>query len=343
MTIRKVKTGWQVDIQPGGRGSRRIRKTFKTQAEAKRFERHVQGKASAGHDYAPPKRDTRTLRDLVDLWHAHHGHTLKSGPDRLRSLRNLCAALDNPQADAFTAQDWAEYRTRRLQEVKPSSVNHEHAYLKAVFSELQRLDLWQGPNPLANVRKIRTDETEMAFLTLDQVRLLLAHLKAKPNRDCYFITLLCLSTGARWSEAQTLRAEQLGKYRVTFVATKSGKTRTVPLDARLVGQLRHRRPLGRLFVNAYKAFQTAIQDLGFQLPRGQLTHVLRHTFASHFMMNGGNILVLQRILGHQSITMTMRYAHFAPDHLEEAVKLNPVAHLGRHNVDTHKKTASEGG
>ncbi len=57
---------------------------------------------------------------------------------------------------------------------------------------------------------------------------------------------------------------------------------------------------------------------------GQLTHVLRHTFASHFMMNGGNILVLQRVLGHTDIKMTMRYAHFAPDHLEDAVKLNPL-------------------
>ncbi len=43
------------------------------------------------------------------------------------------------------------------------------------------------------------------------------------------------------------------------------------------------------------------------------------------MMNGGNILVLQQILGHQSITMTMRYAHFASDQLEEAIKLNPLS------------------
>lgn len=45
------------------------------------------------------------------------------------------------------------------------------------------------------------------------------------------------------------------------------------------------------------------------------------------MMNGGNILALQKILGHSSITMTMRYAHLAPDHLEEAVTLNPVSGL----------------
>ena len=42
------------------------------------------------------------------------------------------------------------------------------------------------------------------------------------------------------------------------------------------------------------------------------------------MMGGGNILVLQRILGHTDIKVTMRYAHFAPDHLTEAVQLNPL-------------------
>ncbi|MCW6283555.1 tyrosine-type recombinase/integrase, partial [Klebsiella pneumoniae] len=66
-----------------------------------------------------------------------------------------------------------------------------------------------------------------------------------------------------------------------------------------------------------------------ELPAGQLTHVLRHTIASHFMMNGGNILVLQRVLGHTDIKMTMRYAHFAPDHLEDAVKLNPLSFSNR--------------
>lgn len=45
------------------------------------------------------------------------------------------------------------------------------------------------------------------------------------------------------------------------------------------------------------------------------------------MMNGGNILVLQRVLGHTDVKMTMRYAHFAPDHLEDAVKLNPLTCL----------------
>ena len=60
------------------------------------------------------------------------------------------------------------------------------------------------------------------------------------------------------------------------------------------------------------------------VPAGQVTHVFRHTFASHFMMNGGDILVLQRILGHQKIEQTMTYSHFAPEHLIQAVELNPL-------------------
>ena len=59
----------------------------------------------------------------------------------------------------------------------------------------------------------------------------------------------------------------------------------------------------------------------------KMTHVLRHTFASHFMMNGGNTLTLQRILGHANIQMTMRYAHLAPNHLQEVKTLNPLTAL----------------
>jgi site-specific recombinase XerD len=45
------------------------------------------------------------------------------------------------------------------------------------------------------------------------------------------------------------------------------------------------------------------------------------------MMNGGNILTLQKILGHANLTMTMLYAHLAPEHLQEAKTLNPLSRL----------------
>ncbi len=56
--------------------------------------------------------------------------------------------------------------------------------------------------------------------------------------------------------------------------------------------------------------------------------MLRHPFASHFMINGSNIRTQQRILGRANLTMamTMRYSHLAPDHLQARV-LNPLTAL----------------
>ena len=52
-------------------------------------------------------------------------------------------------------------------------------------------------------------------------------------------------------------------------------------------------------------------------------HDLRHTFASHFMMNGGDIYDLKEILGHASVKTTMRYAHLGRKHLQS--KANVVS------------------
>jgi site-specific recombinase XerD len=46
-------------------------------------------------------------------------------------------------------------------------------------------------------------------------------------------------------------------------------------------------------------------------------HGLRHTFASHFLMNGGSIFDLQKLLGHKSINSTMVYAHLSQSHIQD--------------------------
>ncbi|TAN64792.1 MAG: hypothetical protein EPN17_18605 [Methylobacter sp.] len=59
---------------------------------------------------------------------------------------------------------------------------------------------------------------------------------------------------------------------------------------------------------------------GLKVPAGQLAHILRHTFASHFVTKGGNLVALQKILGHSTLNVTMRYSHLSPDYLNQAVQ-----------------------
>ena len=60
-------------------------------------------------------------------------------------------------------------------------------------------------------------------------------------------------------------------------------------------------------------------------PKGQSACARHHTFASHFMQKGGNILTLQKILGHSSLAVTMQHAHLAPDHLQDALRFGPLS------------------
>jgi integrase len=332
MTIKRTPSGWLVDAQPGGRGGKRFRKTFKTQAEAKAWEAWLQTQVNQNPQWQPEKRDTRRLSELVKLWYTSHGQGLRAGQGTKTRLLAATEAMGDPLADRFSAELFAEYRSRRLEAgVTAANMNRELAYFRAMFNELGRLGAWKRDNPLKKLRQFKIPERELSYLTAGQITALLDQLRFARNKHVLLVTRLALVTGARWSEAEELTVSQVHDGFVQFAKTKSGKLRSVPIDEDLVKELRaHHKAhgtLNRIFGSAWAAFREGIERAEISLPDGQMTHALRHTFASHFMMAGGNILTLQKILGHQSLTMTMRYAHLAPEHLQEARALNPLAQM----------------
>lgn len=332
MTIKQNKSGWQVNIQPGGRAGKRVKKTFPTKAEALAWERHVQAKVQIDTEWSPPKKDVRQLTNLVELWYQHHGSGLKDGVGRKRILLAMCAAMGNPRADLFTPDQFAEYRMKRLETgISANTMNREQAYLRAVFNETIRLSHWKKENPLKQLRAFKIEERELSYLTSEQIVSLLEQLAKAKNKHVVLVSKVCLATGARWGEAEELRSSQIRNEQIQFVKTKSSKARAVAITKQFEQDLKaHFAEHGdgdRLFTTAYAAFREGITKAKLKQSDGQLTHILRHTFASHFMMNGGDILHLQRNLGHHSLAMTMRYAHLSAEHLQETRKLNPLAHL----------------
>jgi integrase len=77
---------------------------------------------------------------------------------------------------------------------------------------------------------------------------------------------------------------------------------------------------GTRYQDVKKSFATAcrkadIYDFHF--------HDLRHTFASQLVMAGVDLTTVSRLMGHKSLTMTLRYSHLAPNHLKRAVDQLP--------------------
>jgi integrase len=74
------------------------------------------------------------------------------------------------------------------------------------------------------------------------------------------------------------------------------------------------------------SYERTVEKLGFNANitdarRRVVFHTLRHTYASQLVMKGVDLYTVQRLMGHKDITMTQRYAHLAPEHLDKAVSV----------------------
>jgi site-specific recombinase XerD len=238
MAIKKTDSGWLVDIQPGGRGSRRLRKTFRTQAEAKNWEVWVKSNANNQADWMPEKKDLRRLEELAAIWFEHHGKELRAAEDTYKRIKAAIAALKNPIASEFSSQVFAAYRAERLDTgISLSTVNREHAYIRAMFNELIRLGVWRRDNPLKDLRQFKVQENELAYLTKVQITALLVELKKSTNPHVDLVSRICLATGARWSESEQLQPQQIRQRLIQFARTKSGKARAVPISQEIQDEI----------------------------------------------------------------------------------------------------------
>lgn len=322
MSVKQFEGSWLVDVRPQGRKGPRVRKKFSTKSEAQQYERWIIATQNNKEWLAQTRSDPRTLSDLIALWWTHHGQGLTSGQIIRDELDRICEELGNPKADTLNKKQFSEYRARRMEAgIKPATINREQAMLSGVYTNLIKAGVYTKSNPLSLLTRIKNPQKEMAFLSHQQI----GQLQASLSGDHLKLARFCLSTGARWNEAASLRPSAVIKYKVTFNKTKNGTNRTVPISKELYEEIMSGDQQKKVFPEVnYRFFRSLVKSL-FELPSNQATHVLRHTFASHFIMNGGNILTLQKILGHASINQTMIYAHLAPDYLNDAISLNPLS------------------
>lgn len=211
--------------------------------------------------------------------------------------------------------------------LSPMTVRNHIRVLTAFASWLQRED-YQKDNVLAKLRVPKAPRKLMQTLNSEEVARILGCLNintASGCRDAAMVSLF-LDTGLRLAELLDLSLSELHLENEWLkVMGKGQKERIVPFGAKVTRLLQryiiHFRPkLGGadkvfLSLEGEPLTETAIASLFRRLakranvPRLHV-HLFRHTFATNYLIGGGDSLTLQRILGHETLEMTRRYVDY---------------------------------
>jgi len=236
-------------------------------------------------------------RVRVDFWAKHFG---------FRPIGQITRA---------EIEDW---QRRKRQTNKPATVNR---YLSRLRHMLNRAVEWEllDESPMKRLKFFPENNRRLRYLSIEECNRLLdaciaPHMKA--------IVTVALHTGMRLGEILSLQGRDLDLSTGLIVIrdSKNGEARHVPMDSGVRELLSGYIPTsesGYVFPSAsggrLSTVQNAFRNARRRADLGDLHfHDLRHTFASHWMMNGGDLYALKEILGHKSIAMTQRYAHLSP-------------------------------
>jgi integrase/recombinase XerD len=156
--------------------------------------------------------------------------------------------------------------------------------------------------------------------------------KGRLERRLHLILLFLFDTGARIGEVLKLRVSDinLDDLLVTLDG-KGSKQRVVPISFELRKFIHryisdfHRKPESLLFAtsaetalhrrNVLRYVKRLCLSLGFTAP-GRTLHATRHTFATGYLRRGGNVFLLQKVMGHSDLETTKQYTHMTLDDLQ---------------------------
>src|SRR2546427_3781417 len=277
--------------------------------------------------YFPPNRQLGRMpfKDFAQTYLEREGPLLKS----IRTERNRVLAwareFGTRPLGQITRTEIEAWRRERMSKCRPATINRDLSRLRHMLNIAVEWELLEE-SPMKGMKFLRENNARTRYLSLEECQRLIASCFAPHIRA---LVSVALHSGMRLGEILNLHWRDLD-FASGFILvrdSKNGESRHVPMDATLFALFRaypHRlgtdlvfsSPAGGHIVDVRTGFQNACKragliDLHF--------HDLRHTFASQFVMAGGNLFILKSVLGHKNITMTQRYAHLAPTYLIKSI------------------------
>ncbi len=341
----KLKNGVAYRAVVYGADGHRRRKTFKSKTLAKEWERRALRERDEEEATGLVVKDSATFEEFTERW-MKEKVAVRLSDSTQTSYRRIVKLHLIPQFRNMRLRDIrVDHANRLVADLKqanhaPKGINIILGVLLTILNDAVE---WQclARNPLFRYKSVKEPELHFDYWSAPEIQ---QFLNATTSDELQPVYIAALNTGMRRGELCALKWDRVDLVRNQLIVsrnltryglsetTKTGKKRYVPINpvlkALLQKLMREQRgdfvfceQDGRALDahHLYRDFQIAQKKAGFE--RLIRFHDLRHTFASHFMQNGGNIYDLQKILGHSSLEMTQRYAHMSPDHLAKAIEI----------------------
>lgn len=342
MAVTKWRNKWCVDLQIDGQRIRRVSPT-QTKRGAQEYEAELRAsliRQTSGS--LEPELISPTVAEFAPEFLLAYSKVNNKPAERSRKenvLRNhIVPFFGKLRLDEITPRRLEAFKASRLKKgMKPVTVNKHLGVLKKMLNCAVEWGQLKEVPPMRKLKVAPTEEFE--WLRPHEAVELLEAAKADPKWHAFFF--VALRTGMRrgeifglhWRDVDLDARRIMVNYTVfkgTLQTPKGGKTRPLPMSADLAEVLERWRLLtpgplvfpnlkGKLTkspASANKALDRVLDGTDIRRVR---VHDLRHTFASHLVLQGCSLRVVQKLLGHASIQMTERYAHVGDSQLTAAI------------------------
>jgi integrase len=330
-------------------GSPRISKSFKRKTDAKAWAAKVETEIRDGEFNKASYKSRRILNELIDRYIQSEipkskakvtkgvvESQLRWWKQELGSLRlsQIAPRMIAEKRDSLASEKIPKRYLRSDRDTRtPATVNHYLQNLSHAFNVAIKEWEWLTVNPCDNVSRLKKDRGRVRFLTDEERKSLLVATRNSGNEYLYPMVVISISCGCRKSELLNLKWEHVDfeRKRLTFIETKNGSTRSVPLTGLAHKELGEvyavskakdglvfpspndpTRPIQ--FDNAWKAVLKRANLKNFRW------HDLRHEAASQLAMSGASLFEISEVLGHRTLAMVKRYAHLTDLHSQNIVE-----------------------
>lgn len=289
--------------------------------------------------------DSRHLKiverhSVADLFARYHGTLWEEGSHKYNVtsfLSEINLILRGATFSAFS-QEMLDgiIEALRVRGNSNATINRKIAALSKLLRKAYKMG---DIHSLPEFRRQKERAGRIRFLEREEEEMLFTAIRRR-SEDAWRLSVFLVDTGCRLGEGLGLIWNDIQGGRASFWITKSGRSRTVPLTSRAqsvveIPRGRLKGPFSMLQQVRYRAiWNESKAEVGLGADVQVVPHILRHTCASRLVQGGIDMRRIQMWLGHQTLQMTMRYAHLATNDLDSCLVVleNPSR---RPSADAH--------